>query len=337
MAAAFHHLPAAEMEDLESGLEADVLVCSDHPEATAADRARWSSTMRRAAAARRGQPDQAGRDRGVHRGLHHPQHPPQGALDAAARPGSERCGSTTRARREVVAFEPGPARDDVLVRHHALRRRAPRARRGLPLLRHAAAPPAGRRARDAGACATSPTSTTTSCARPASSACTTSTSPPRRWPASTPTWALLEPPAGLLRAAGHLGHLRDPVADRRGARGRPRLRVRRLGLLQRGDASPSSAGSAATAATEMLELAAEHGGQPGRPQQARPARLRALAAVAARRAGLGVALGPGAARAGTSSARRWPCASSARRSTSTAAAATSCSRTTSARRRSPSR
>jgi hypothetical protein len=36
VAAAFHHLPAAEMEDLESGLVADVLVCSDHPEATAA-------------------------------------------------------------------------------------------------------------------------------------------------------------------------------------------------------------------------------------------------------------------------------------------------------------
>ena len=30
VAAAFHHLPAAEMEDLESGLDADVLVCSDH-------------------------------------------------------------------------------------------------------------------------------------------------------------------------------------------------------------------------------------------------------------------------------------------------------------------
>ena len=34
VAAAFHHLPAAEMENLESGLEADVLVCSDNPEAT---------------------------------------------------------------------------------------------------------------------------------------------------------------------------------------------------------------------------------------------------------------------------------------------------------------
>ena len=35
VAAAFHHLPASEMEDLESGLEADVLVCSDHAAATA--------------------------------------------------------------------------------------------------------------------------------------------------------------------------------------------------------------------------------------------------------------------------------------------------------------
>jgi NADPH-dependent F420 reductase len=31
--AAFHHLPAAQMEDLESGLEADVLVCGDDADA----------------------------------------------------------------------------------------------------------------------------------------------------------------------------------------------------------------------------------------------------------------------------------------------------------------
>ena len=36
VAAALHHLPASEMENLDSGLEADVLVCSDHPEATTA-------------------------------------------------------------------------------------------------------------------------------------------------------------------------------------------------------------------------------------------------------------------------------------------------------------
>jgi 8-hydroxy-5-deazaflavin:NADPH oxidoreductase len=35
VAASFHHLPASEMLDLDSGLEADVLVCSDHAEATA--------------------------------------------------------------------------------------------------------------------------------------------------------------------------------------------------------------------------------------------------------------------------------------------------------------
>jgi hypothetical protein len=35
VAAAFHHLPASEMENLDSGLEADVLVCSDHAAATA--------------------------------------------------------------------------------------------------------------------------------------------------------------------------------------------------------------------------------------------------------------------------------------------------------------
>lgn len=35
VAAAFHHLPAREMADLDSGLIADVLVCADDPEATA--------------------------------------------------------------------------------------------------------------------------------------------------------------------------------------------------------------------------------------------------------------------------------------------------------------
>ena len=35
VAAAFHHLPAREMADLDSGLIADVLVCSDAPDATA--------------------------------------------------------------------------------------------------------------------------------------------------------------------------------------------------------------------------------------------------------------------------------------------------------------
>jgi len=36
VAAAFHHLPARELANLDHSLEADVLVCSDHPNATAA-------------------------------------------------------------------------------------------------------------------------------------------------------------------------------------------------------------------------------------------------------------------------------------------------------------
>jgi predicted dinucleotide-binding enzyme len=32
--AAGHHLPASELEDLDATLGSDVLVCSDHPEAT---------------------------------------------------------------------------------------------------------------------------------------------------------------------------------------------------------------------------------------------------------------------------------------------------------------
>jgi 8-hydroxy-5-deazaflavin:NADPH oxidoreductase len=36
VAASLHHLPASEMEDLSSPLTADVLVCSDHPDASAA-------------------------------------------------------------------------------------------------------------------------------------------------------------------------------------------------------------------------------------------------------------------------------------------------------------
>jgi NADPH-dependent F420 reductase len=36
VAASFHHLPASEMEKLSSPMTADVLVCSDHPDATAA-------------------------------------------------------------------------------------------------------------------------------------------------------------------------------------------------------------------------------------------------------------------------------------------------------------
>ena len=35
LAAAFHHVPAKELGDLDHPIESDVLICSDHPEATA--------------------------------------------------------------------------------------------------------------------------------------------------------------------------------------------------------------------------------------------------------------------------------------------------------------
>ena len=73
---------------------------------------------------------------------------------------------------------------------------------------------------------------------------------------------------------------------------------------------------------QMLAYARERGGARRRPEQAPPARLRAVAAVGARRAVVGDDVGPGPARAGTSSARPWRCASWAPRSTSTAAAPT---------------
>ena len=34
VAGAFHHLPAHSLGDLDHVLESDVLICSDHPEAT---------------------------------------------------------------------------------------------------------------------------------------------------------------------------------------------------------------------------------------------------------------------------------------------------------------
>ena len=75
-----------------------------------------------------------------------------------------------------------------------------------------------------------------------------------------------------------------------------RLRVGRLGLLQRGELRARSARISGYDRDAHAGAGGRARRQPRRPQQARPARLRAVAAVAARRAGLGVALGAGAAR-----------------------------------------
>ena len=142
-------------------------------------------------------------------------------------------------------------------------------------------------------------------------------------------------PAGPRLPAGDRAHRGDARAGR-GARGR-RLCLRDARgqrLLRRGG---------------VRRLRAAVGQHPRRPArrpprrhragQARPGRLRALeggragpaAQVADRRAGAR------ASRAGTSSARRWRCATSGRASTSTPAASTTSSRTTRTRSRSPRR
>ena len=191
------------------------------------------------------------------------------------------------------AVRAGPGRHDVHVRHHAVRRHPPRPRRRVRHLRRAPAPAARPRPRDRAACATSPTSTTPSSARPASSACTTSTWRPPRRPASTTTWR-----RSACCESWSEPRATSAIADIRGFIGM---------VLDRGHAY--QAGGAVYfdvsivprvrlsvghySRDEMLALRRRARRQRRRPEQARPARLRALAAVARRRAVVGVALGPG--------------------------------------------
>ena len=126
----------------------------------------------------------------------------------------------------------------------------------------------------------------------------------------------------LQHAAGLVGHPRHPRLHRHGARPRLRLRGRRPRVLRRVASSRRSARSATTRRGQMLDVRPRARRQRRRPEQAPPARLRAVAPVGARRAERGTPCGARAGRAGTSSARRWRCASWAPPSTCTAAAAT---------------
>ena len=240
------------------------------------------------------------------------------------------------ARREVVPFTPGRGRDDVHLRHHALRRGPPRPRRGLPHLRRPAAAAARPRPRDRCACATSPTSTTTSCARPASSACTTSTWRRRRSPASTQTWRRS---ACCPRSPSRGRRRRSPTSSASSAwSSTPATPTRPAGpSTSTSRRFPRFGQVSHLDRDEMLELAAEHGGRPDDPFKDDPLDFVLWQPSRAGRAGLGVAVGAGPAGlahrvlgARDARARR-------RRSTCTAGAATSSSRTTSARRRSPRR
>ena len=111
VAAAGHHLPASELEDLDQALGADVLVCSDHPDATAAAMALIASIegLRPLDA---GSLAQAAAIEAFTAVLVTAEHPLQGPqLVGAHRPGARltpmmRLYDTTRG--EIVAFEPGP-------------------------------------------------------------------------------------------------------------------------------------------------------------------------------------------------------------------------------------
>ena len=137
------------------------------------------------------------------------------------------------------------------------------------------------------------------------------------------------------RAPSHLGHRRHPRLHRDGARSRPRLPGRRRRVLRRVHLPRRSARCQRLRPRPDAGLRGRARRQRRRPAQARPARLRALAAVRSTTSPLGTRCGDRAGRAGTSSAPRWPCASSAPPSICTAAAPTSSSRTTSASGPSP--
>ena len=243
-------------------------------------------------------------------------------MPADVRRRTRRCALLRHApARRSSPFEPGAARPDVHVRHHAVRRHPPRPRRHVPRLRRAAAaadrPRPHRHVR----------AQRHRRRRPA-----VRQGPPARHPLPRPGRRRGGPLRGRhggaqraargVDAAGVVGDPRHPRLHRHGPRPRLRLPGRRRGVLRRHQVRRRSARSATTTDEQMLELGRRARRRRRQPAQAPPARLRAVAAVGARRAVVGHDVGARAARAGTSSAARWPCASWARRSTSTAAAPT---------------
>ena len=138
------------------------------------------------------------------------------------------------------------------------------------------------------------------------------------WPSARPscsarTW----PRCGSLPPAHFVGAVESIAADRRpdrAAAGRRRgLPGRGRPLLLGRRPTRRSATSPAGPASEMLAVFAERGGDPDRPGKKDPLDCLVWRGGAARRAGAGTARSAAAARAGTSSAPRWPWTSSARR------------------------
>ena len=248
-------------------------------------------------------------------------------LDArAGRPGAR---PRHRRRRRCGDRDPVGRGADVRLRHHAVRRHAPRPRRDVRRLRPAEPGLARRRPRGA----------------------LRAERHRRRRPAAgagrpRPAWTgreLAERETELFRERhGRAAGARRPTTtSARSSRSRSssrwssscsergaRLRRRRRPVLLRALRPARSARCPASTEDEMLEVFAERGGDPDRPGKKDPLDCLLWQARAARRAGLGHRRSAAAGPAGTSSARRSRCTTSATTSTSRAAAATWSSRTT---------
>ena len=224
------------------------------------------------------------------------------------------------AERGIVPFEPGARRPHVRVRHHAVRLHPPRPRRHVPHLRPAPAPARGPRPRDAHGAQRHRRR--------------------RRHPAQGPRARRALPRPGrreIARFDADMDALdmRPPIAEPRATSAIRDILALIGAVLDSGHAY--SAGGAVyfdvSTFPDFGQLShypddrdaaagARAGRQPRRPAQARPARLRAVAAVARPTSPRGSRRWAPAGPAGTSSARRWRCASSGRPSTCTAAAPT---------------
>ena len=324
VAAAFHHLPAKELADLDHPIEGDVLICSDHPDGhrrRLRDRrpASPGSVRSTRVAGERVAPIEAFTAVLLQLNVRY-KHPGRGTAHRhRRRPLTMRLYDT--ARRAVVPFEPGPDRHDVHVRHHAVRRHAHRPRRHLRHLRRPAAPAARPRPRHAVRAQRHRRR--------------------RRHPAQgTRARRALSRPRRRGDGPLRRGHACPRAAARRFSEPRATSAIADIlgfvGMVSTGatrtrpaapctSASPRSSASdrsVTTRATRCSLSPREHGGQPDDPQQARPARLRPVAAIGSRANRRGTRCGVPAAPAGTSNARRCRCASSAPPSTCTAAAAT---------------
>ena len=330
MSASFHHLPASEMEKLTTPLEADVLVCSDHAEATAAtvalvdgiDGLRGVDAGSLAQAA----PIEAFTAVLITINIRHKVHAAvqltgYGALSTDRVDGGQGSAALRHGPGKVVPLDTGPVvtmyscgitpYDSAHLGHAQVYLTFDILQRRLRDLGP----------RDRAACATSPTSTTTSCARPGSSGSTTSTWPPRRSRRFDADMAAL----GLIpawsepRATSAIAEILTLIGS----------------VLDSGHAYQAGGAVyfdvttfAAFGAVSHFDPA-DHAGPGRRARRATPttptSATRSTSSCGSRRCPTsrrgsrgGDRAGPG----GTSSARPWPCASWARPSTSTAAAAT---------------